>query len=183
MDDEDATSPTDVFSSYVGTIEDILPAFGSRLEGNVLPEWFVTKEIPTLKWLDTACVDRDILRRMNAEIRSMQVVRRLILEGNIAARSATDKKGEEEAAEKWAKAMLRNPRDPMLLERLDRLERNAKGFLEVGKVLQAMKCYETIILVNPKDAVAIHNFGLCLRKIGKSELAEKVLERARELAK
>ena len=46
-----------------------------------------------------------------------------------------------------------------------------------------MKCYETIILVNPKDAVAIHNFGLCLRKIGKSELAEKVLERARELAK
>ncbi|MBR4260316.1 MAG: hypothetical protein IKQ17_14900 [Kiritimatiellae bacterium] len=183
MDDEDATSPTDVFSSYVGTIEDILPAFGSRLEGNVLPEWFVTKEIPTLKWLDTARVDRDILRRMNAEIRSMQVVRRLILEGNIAARSATDKKGEEEAAEKWAKAMLRNPRDPMLLERLDRLERNAKGFLEVGKVLQAMKCYETIILVNPKDAVAIHNFGLCLRKIGKSELAEKVLERARELAK
>ena len=79
--------------------------------------------------------------------------------------------------------MLRNPRDPMLLDRLDRLNRNANGFLEVGKVLQAMKCYETMILINPKDAAAVRNFGLCLRKIGRDEVAEKVLERARELAK
>ena len=183
MDDENATSPPEVFASYVGMIEDILPAFGSRLEGKVLPEWFVTKEIPPLPWLDTSRIDRDILRRTLAEIRSMQVVRRLVLEGNIAARNATDKKGEEEAAGKWAKAMLRNPHDPMLLDRLDRLDRNARGFLEVGKVLQAMKCYETIILINPKDASAVRNFGLCLRKIGRDEIAEKVLERARELAK
>ena len=183
MDDENATSPPEVFASYVGMIEDILPAFGSRLEGKVVPEWFVTKEIPPLPWLDTSRIDRDILRRTLAEIRSMQVVRRLVLEGNIAARNATDKKGEEEAAGKWAKAMLRNPHDPMLLDRLDRLDRNARGFLEVGKVLQAMKCYETIILINPKDASAVRNFGLCLRKIGREEIAEKVLERARELAK
>ena len=181
MDDENATSLPEVFASYVGMREDVLPAFGSRLEGNVVPEWFVTKDIPQLPWLDTSRVDRDILRNTLAEIRSMQVVRRLVLEGNIAARVATDKKGEEEAAEKWEKAMLRNPRDPMLLERLDRLARNAKGFLEVGKVLPAMKCYETIILVNPKDATAVRNFGLCLRKIGKEDLAVKVLERAREL--
>jgi len=182
MDDENATSPPEVFASYAGMLEDIYPAFASRLEGTVLPEWFVTKEIPELPWLDTSRIDRDIMRRTLAEIRSMQIVRRLVLEGNIIARSATDKKGEEDAAGKWAKAMLRNPRDPMLLERLDRLNRNAKGFLEVGKVLQAMKCYETIILVNPKDAAAVRNFGLCLRKIGRNEIAEKVLERARELA-
>ena len=183
MDDDNATSPPEVFASYAGMIEDVLPAFGSRLEGKVVPEWFVTKEIPTLPWLDTSRIDRDILRRTLAEIRSMQVVRRLVLEGNIAARNATDKKGEEEAAAKWAKAMLRNPRDPMLLDRLDRLDRNARGFLEVGKVLQAMKCYETMILINPKDAAAVRNFGLCLRKIGRDEVAEKVLDRARELAK
>ena len=183
MDEENSVSPPEVFASYVGMREEILPAFTSRLEGTVVPEWFVTKEIPTLPWLDTSRIDRDILRRIMAEMRSMQVIRRLVLEGCIAARTATDKEGEEEAAGKWAKAMLRNPRDPMLLERLDRLERNAKGFLEVGKVLQAMKCYETIIIVNPKDASAVLNFGLCLRKIGRDEIAEKVIERARELMK
>ena len=181
MDDENSTTPTEVFASYAGMLEDVYPAFASRLEGRVQPEWFVTKEIPPLPWLDTSRIDRDILRASLAEIRSMQVVRRLVLEGNVAARCATDKKGEEEAARKWAKAMLRNPRDPMLLERIDRLNRNAMGFLEVGKILQAMKCYETIILINPNDAAAVHNFGLCLRKIGKEDLAAKVLDRAEEL--
>lgn len=181
LDGENATTPMEVFASYAGMIEDVFPAFASRLEGSVLPEWFTTQEIPPLPWLDTSGIDRDILRSALAEIRSMQVVRRLVLEGNIAARAATDKKGEEEAAGKWAKAMLRNPRDPMLLERLDRLGRNARGFLEVGKVLQAMKCYETMILINPSDAAAVRSFGLCLRKIGRGEVAARVLDRAKEL--
>ena len=69
-----------------------------------------------------------------------------------------------------------------LLERIDRLNRNAKGFLEVGKPLQAMKCYETVVLIRPNDPVAIHNFGACLMKIGKRDLAEKILEKAKKLA-
>ena len=70
----------------------------------------------------------------------------------------------------------------MLLERIENLNRNAKGFLAVGKVLQAMKCYETIVLIRPNDAVAVHNFGMCLKKIGKLDLAEKVLAKAKKLA-
>ena len=116
------------------------------------------------------------------EIRSSQVMRRELLKGNMLAAKATDKKGEEAATEAWAKVALRSPNDPMLLERIENLNRNAKGFLAVGKVLQAMKCYETIVLIRPNDAVAVHNFGMCLKKIGKLDLAEKVLAKAKKLA-
>ena len=111
----------------------------------------------------------------------MQVVRRLVLEGIIASRQVKDKGDEGPVTERWARAFLRNPHDPLLLERIDVLNRNARGFLEVDKVLQAMKCYETIILINPNDAVAVGNFGLCLRKLGRLDMAKEVLARAKEL--
>ena len=49
-------------------------------------------------------------------------------------------------------------------------------------MIQAMKCFETVVLVYPNDPTAIHNFGMCLKKIGKLDLAEKTLARARKLA-
>ena len=175
-------SVAEVFASYAGTREELLPAFTRKLEGEVVPEWFVSKDVPEIKWLDTSGIDEDILKATLSEIRSVQVMRRELLKGNMLAAKATDKKGEEAATEVWAKVALRSPNDPMLLERIENLNRNAKGFLEVGKVLQAMKCYETIVLIRPNDAVAIHNFGMCLKKIGKLDLAEKVLKRAEALA-
>ena len=175
-------SVAEVFASYAGTREDILPAFKRKLEGEVVPEWFITEKIPEIKWLDTSDVDEDILKQTLSEIRSAQVMRRELLRGNMLAAKAMDKKGEEAATEVWAKVALRSPDDPMLLERIERLNNNAKGFLEVGKVLQAMKCYETVVLIRPNDAVAIHNFGMCLKKIGKLDLAEKVLAKAKKLA-
>ena len=175
------TSVAEVFASYAGTREEILPAFARKLEGEVVPEWFVTKDIPEIKWLDLKNIDEDIRTATLSEIRSMQVVRRLLLEGNMLAVKAKDKKGEEDAIDRWARAALRNPSDPMLRERIENLKRNAKGFLEVNKVLQAMKCYETIVLITPNDASAVHNFGACLMKIGKRDMAEKVLERAKRL--
>ena len=183
-DDTNCTmSVAEAFASYAGTRDDILPAFKIPLKGDVLPEWFVTKEIPSLDWLDVSGIDGDILRPILSEVRSMQVVRRELLKGNMLAAKATDKKGEEEAAAAWARAALRNPNDPMLLERIENLSRNARGFLEVGKLLQAMKCYETIVLIQPKNAAAVNNFGMCLKKMGKLDLAEKVLKRAQVLLK
>ena len=175
-------SVAEVFASYAGTREDILPAFRRKLKGEVVPEWFVTEEIPKIDWLDVSGIDEDILKATLADIRSAQVMRRELLRGNMLAAKATDKKGEEEATDVWAKVAIRSPNDPMLLERIDRLNNNAKGFLEVGKVLQAMKCYETVVLIRPNDPVAVHNFGMCLKKIGKLDLAEKVLERAKKLS-
>ena len=175
-------SVAEVFASYAGTREEILPAFNRKLEGKVVPEWFVSKDIPEIKWLDTSGVDEDILKATLSEIRSAQVMRRELLRGNMLAAKAKDKKGEEAATEVWAKVAIRSPNDPMLLERIERLNNNAKGFLEVGKVLQAMKCYETVVLIRPNDPVAIHNFGACLMKIGKRDLAEKVLAKAKKLS-
>jgi len=171
------------FSSYAGKLSDILPAFESDLQGVVVPEWFVTREIPSIDWLVTKGVDKDILKPMLAEIRSMQVVRREILRGNMLARAAKDKKGEEEACEVWAKSFLRNPEDSLLRERIANLEGNAKGFLDVGKFLQALKCYETILLIQPDNISALHNFGLLLKKIGRVELGKKAISRAQALMK
>ena len=171
----------EVFASYVGTLAEVMPAFGNDLKGEVMPEWFVPEEVRAITWIDGEGVEGDILKSVSDEVRSMRNVRREVLKGNMAARAAKDKKGEEAACEIWARAMLRNPHDSLLLERLDRLEKNARAFLDAGKVLQAMKCFETIILVQPKNAAAIHNFGLCLKKLGKTDMAEKVLKRAEML--
>lgn len=182
-DDTNCTmSVAEVFASYAGTRGDILPAFDSVLKGEVVPEWFITREIPALAWLDASGIDADIRDAALAEIRSMQVVRRLVLQGNMLAAKATDKKTEEPAVDAWSRAALRNPKDPMILERVWNLKRNGKGFLEVGKVLQAMKCYETALLIRPKDVAAVRNFGACLMKIGKRDMAEEVLKRAEKLS-
>ena len=173
----------EMFANYVGKREDILPAFtsGGRSDA-VRPERFIPRQVPEIDWISREGTEEDIAKDVFAEIRSMQNVRRTVVEGDILSESATDKKGEEAAIDKWATALKRNPRDLFVLERLDRLDRNARGFLEVGKVLMAMKCFETMVLIRPNDARSVHNFGMCLKKIGKLDVAEKVLKRAETLA-
>ena len=178
LDAEESVSIPEIFASYVGSHEDVLPAFSLTHEGKVLPEWFVTKDIPVIKWLCTEGVDKDILSATLTEITELQRTRRLILEANMLSRAVKTKEDEPAVTERWAKAFTLNPHDPMLLERIEILNRNAAGFLEVNKIFQAMKCYETIVLINPKDAAAIHNFGICLKRIGKLDLADKVLKQA-----
>lgn len=173
----------ELFANYVGRKEDVLPAFSSGDHSDsVRPEFFLTKDVPKIEWIAPDGVDADILSQVRSEIRSMQVVRREVVEGNMISRTAKDNKSMGDATEKWGKAALRNPNDLFILERLDRLDRNARGFIEVGKLLQAMKCYETMVLIKPNDANAVHNFGMCLKKIGKLDLAEKILKRAEALA-
>ena len=172
-------SPVGAFASYAGSREEVMPAFEEKLDGKVVPQWFVTREVPRLDWIDFAGIDADIAAETRAEIRSMQVVRRLVLEGNIAAAKADDEKALDDAVDCWVRAAKRNPRDPMLLDRLDRLSRNGETFFRLGKFQQAMKCYETVIAVRPRDEEAIANFAACLRRIGRSDLADKVLEKTK----
>lgn len=181
-DDVCAVSLPEAFASYVGTLPEVLPAFESRLEGMVVPEWFVTKTVPELAWLKAdESIDADILAPTLAEIRSMQIVRRVILEGNMAAAQATDKASEEAATMLWAKAFLRNPNDPMLNERRENLKKNALGFLSVNKPLQAMKCFETLVLINPNDSAAVYGFGKCLELVGRTDLSKDVIKHSEEL--
>ena len=175
-----ATAFSDLFASYVGDLADTADAFkAGDLSAVVRPEFFVTKEIPAIGWIVRGDVDEDIYRETMAEIRSMQVVRRLIIEGGLLGAQGKS----DDATEAWSRAMLRNPRDPMLLDRLDRLERNASALLGIGNVAAAAKCYESMVVINPTDASAVFNYGICLRRLGEKEMSNKVLERARELRK
>ena len=172
-------SPIGAFASYAGSREEVMPAFEEKLEGKVVPQWFVTREVPRLDWIDFAGIDDDIAAETRAEIRSRQVVRRLVLEGNIAAAKAGDEKAMDDAVDCWRRAVLRNSADPILVDRLDRLARNGDTFYRLGKVQQAMKCYETLIAVHPNDDAARAGFAACLRRLGKDDLAAKVLEKGR----
>ena len=173
-----ATALSDVFASYVGNLAGLSGAFVStNLSVTVRPEFFVTKDIPPLDWVTRGDVDEDIYTATLAEMRSMQVVRRLVIEGDLlAAENKAD-----DATEVWARAMLRNPRDPMLLDRLDRLSRNAESLIAVGNLAAAAKCYETMVVINPTDASAVLKYGMILRRLGMKEMADQALKRAGEL--
>ena len=173
-----ATALSDVFASYVGNLANLSGAFvTTNLSATVRPEFFVTKDIPPLDWVTRGDVDEDIYAATLAEMRSMQVVRRLVIEGDLlAAENKAD-----DATEVWARAMLRNPRDPMLLDRLDRLSRNAESLIAVGNLAAAAKCYETMVVINPTDASAVLKYGMILRRLGMKEMADQALKRAGEL--
>lgn len=168
----------ELFSSYVGTVSEIMPAFAAGdLSAEVKPEFFLSREVPPLRWVSAEDVDKDVSNRFFADIRSMQMMRRLAVKGNMAAMQGD----ENTSVDHWSRALLRNPGELFVRERIDRLERNARGFLAVKKFLQAMKCYETIIKIDPKDIGALHNFGQCLRNVGRVDIAEKILKRVEEL--
>jgi len=175
-----ATALSDVFASYVGDLGSTADAFkAGDLSSAVRPACFVTKEVPGVDWIARGDVDDDIYRETMAEIRSMQVVRRLVIEGELLGEAGRP----DDATEAWSRAMKRNPRDPMLLERLDRLARNAGALLRIGNVSAAAKCYESMVVIDPTDPSAVFNYGMCLRRLGRKEMSNQVLERARELRK
>ena len=169
-----------LFASYVGEKEDVLPAFaGQNMQAKVRPEYFVQREIPKLDWMALDDVDADIRDNALREMRSMQVVRRMLLVGVIKAEN-----GEEDAAvETWAKVALRSPCDTMLVERLDRLSVNAQVFLKLGKTAMAAKCYDTMAHITPNDPMPVYNYGLCMRQMGEREIAELAFKRADELSR
>jgi hypothetical protein len=177
------SSLQEIFANYIGELDAVLPAFGrGDLSAEVKPEFFLERNVAPVGWISRDGVDRDIASEVFAKIREMQKVRREVVEGNIASAQARDLEGEARAIDIWSRAARRNPNDLFLLERLDRLERNATGFMAAKKVLMAMKCYETMALIRPDDPVALHNFGMCLKKIGKLDLAESVFSRVKELS-
>lgn len=178
--DARAFALSDMFASYVGTRETIEGAFAlGTPKTEVRPEFFVTKDVPEIAWVVKGAVDDDIFTAFRNEIRSLQSVRRQILEGNMALR-----RGEADAAlEIWAEAARKNPRDPMLQERLGRLTLNANALLRIGNPAAAAKCFETIIVIDPSNASAVFEYGKCLQMLGKKELAAQVLKKAKELAK
>lgn len=169
-----------LFASYAGVLEDILPAFRHRdMKQGPRPEYFITRDIPKLDWMVMDDVEEDIREGALREIRSMQIVRRIILVGVMHAENGE----EDKAVESWAKAALRSPCDTMLVERLDRLSVNAQAFLKLGKTAMAARCYDHMAQIKPNDPMPVYNYGLCMRQLGEKELAELAFKRAEELSR
>lgn len=165
------------FASYAGTREDMLPAFSGE-DALVEPENFVTREVAPVDWIDCDAVDADIRDGALREMRSMQIVRRIVLVGDMQA----GRHDEEKSAEVWARAALRNPGDTILVERLERLSVNAQAFLKLGKAAMAARCYDTMAQVRPDDPMPVYNYALCMQQLGKADIAELAFKRAKELS-
>lgn len=167
-----------LFASYVGELREVLPAF-TDLPGEKLvqPEFFVSRAIPEIGWLDAADVDADIVKKVREEFRTGQTIRRKVLEGNLLSFGGEPQK----AIDCWAQAAKRHGEDALLQERLEHLASNAEVFLKVGKFGLASKCYETMALIRPDDADALSKLAMCLDQLGRKDLAEPFRERARKL--
>ena len=169
----------ELFANYVGVDEAVMPAFGN-MDGSTpaRPQFFVTQEVPVIDWVDADDgVDDDVLEEVIKEVRSMQMVRRVVLEGGILA----DAQKIDEATDAWARAARRNPHDPMLIDRLERLWKNADAFFRVGNFPLAAKCYETYLMIRPNDWQSAEALAFCLEQLGQRELAGKVHEKAMRL--
>ena len=175
-DAETAFSFSEVFANCVGTVAEILPAF-DRLDpaDGVVTELFVPNGVPDFEWLTDGDIDADIAARTRQAMRSAQNLRRKVLEGNILSR-----RGEAEAAvKKWAEVFRLQPNDTLLQERMHHLRKNAEVFFRIGKYGMAGKCYETLILIDGGDRIALENLRTCFERLGRKDLARAIAERLR----
>ena len=171
-------SLADLFASYVGTVDEIRPAFAALdPDFAVAPQLFYTKELPPLKWLDREGVEADVLAVVEKRIGEVGRWRRRLLQGDMKAAAGNV----EAAVDDWAAIFRGNAGDPLLVERLQRLELNAKVFVQVGNYPLAVHCYETILCIRPDDYVTLVNLGTCLERIDRKGDAAEIFRRAEAL--
>lgn len=167
-----------IFANYAGTLKSALEAFlPEGLENEAFAEFFITRDIPEITWLETTNLDEDVAKAVLTEIRSAQVVRRLVIEGAMMGRSGK----EAEAINMWARAALRNPGDLYLAGRVGVLESNARAFLKLGNIKGAAKCFEMLILINPADEANMFNYATAMQRIGETNVAAHAFERVEKL--
>ncbi len=176
LDVAQCQSLPEMFASYAGKLDEAMPAFETLdAEAELRAQHLVTKDIPSIDWIAAGeDIDEDILEQVSREIRSMQVVRRVVLEGDILA----DSMDIDAATEAWARAAMRNPHDPLLIDRLARLWKNADAFFRVGNFSLAAKCYETYLMIRPDDWQSAEALSFCLAQLGKRELSAQIHEKA-----
>ena len=171
-------SLSELLANYVDTDMNLMAAFKGDMTMPVRPEFFYSREIPDVEWIDNTDVDEDIRTTVIGDFHAFQLARRAIVEANMLALEP----GKMDAAvEKWAGALARNPHDTMLLDRLYRLAVNARAFERIGNYKAAAKCYETMASVRPTDAAAMLKFGECLQALGEKEISTKAINKAKEM--
>lgn len=130
--------------------------------------------IPDFDWFQKGGADADVFAALTNGVRQVQAARREVLVGFDAA----DRGASTNAIEHWSTAAKINPRDPLLRGLADSLDLEGRRFLRIGNVGGALRCYENRLLVRPDDVAAVHNFGICLKKSGRHDVAATVFARA-----
>ena len=193
-------SPAALFACYVGDAAEIDPAFADVPPYGALKDFLTAPRVLFRPVPDGALAPVDAARFMPFDVTFPAWIERGSADAamflDFEDRYETAQEARREAligfgyAEKgmptnaiacWAKAAKANPRDPLLMELAEALDREARSHLAIGNVNGALRCYEHRIEVFPTDVAAIHNFGLCLKKAGRPELAAGVFARAVEL--
>lgn len=186
------TSPADLFASYIGTSEELEPALAAVDEsaedplgvyklpfpegaGLLLRASDVTPEEPVAPaWLLPGSVEDDLFAGFTNRIDIVRRARTTALKGFLEADAGNPKA----AVELWAEAARANPGDALLMNLGDLLDLDARRYLAIGNVNGALNCYENRSEIFPDDVATIHNFGVCLKKAGKSDIAVKAFMRA-----
>ena len=193
-------TPAALFACYVGDYDDIAPAFSqfpsyggfldfitsSRVlfrpesSGALSPvsvAKFTPFDIKFPSWVSRGSADAKMFIDFEDGFEIVQEARREALLGFDYAQCGMA----SNAIACWAKAAAVNPRDPLLIELADALDKEARSYLAIGNVNGALQCYENRLQVFPKDPVSVHNFGICLKRAGHHKVAVRVFARAVEL--
>lgn len=193
-------SPAALFACYMGDAAEIGPAFDDVAAHGAVKEFFAAPrvlfrpvpdgslapvdaarfmpfDVKFPSWIERGSADAAMFIDFEDRYETAQEARRETLIGfGYAARGMPTN-----AIACWAKAAQANPRDPLLMELADALDREARSHLAIGNVNGALRCYEHRLEVFTNDVAAIHNFGLCMKKAGHPELAARVFAKAVEL--
>ncbi len=162
----------ELFASYVGRREDVLPAFEkANLEAPVRPEFFLPLDMPDIPWiLPDEDTDADIVVSVADGIRRLQGVRRIAVTGNAAA----DAHKMEEAIASWSLANDSNPHDTLLQSRLYQLAVNARALANFGRQVDAAQCYDILFAVTPSDLAVAEEYYNILLMLQRLDDAKKV---------
>ncbi len=187
----------DFLASYVGSMEEVMPALNKvramgRMESlRVAPE--LAFEPPPsgdhaqlkpgdllpisstdMGWLVRGSSDEEVYSSFTGRVADVQWARRVAVAGLASADSGKS----DEAVEKWSQAAQVNEFDPLLKSVVDSLDLEGRRRIRVGDNNGAMRCFENRILIEPENVAAIHNFGLSVKRGGRMELAEQVFLKA-----
>ena len=193
-------TPAALFACYVGDYADIAPAFADVPAHGPILDFFTAPRVlfrPSCTgalasvnvarftpfdvkfpaWIGRGSSDANMFLDFEDGYEVVQEARREALLGFDYA----DRGMPTNAIACWAKAASVNPRDPILVELADSLDKEARSYLAIGNVNGALQCYEHRLEVFPKDVASVHNFAVCLKKAGLHEAAARVFARAVEL--
>ena len=190
-------TPAALFACYVGDYGDIAPAFADVPAYGRVRGFFTSPRVLFRPECRGALAPVDISKFTPFDVRFPEWIRR----GGADAKMFLDFEDGYEAVQEarrealigfdyankgmatnaiacWAKAASVNPRDPVLIELADALDKEARSYLAIGNVNGALQCYENRLAVFPKDVATVHNFGICLKKAGHHKTAVQVFARA-----